>query len=127
MKKKHLRANQGEFATKELDKAIMTRSRLRNKYLTEKSADSKFVYDKQRNYYVTLQHRTKKNYFAHFSTSLITDNKEVLENCSTTFRVPHKEIINLVDTILSHKEVVTDTFNNRFSNTVKNLLKNKWL
>ena len=31
MKKTFLRANQGEFMTKELNKAIMTRSRLRNK------------------------------------------------------------------------------------------------
>ena len=34
---------------KELNKAIMTRSRLHNKYLKEKSADSKTAYDKQRN------------------------------------------------------------------------------
>ena len=48
MKKKYLRTNQGEFMTKELNKAIMTRSRLCNKYLKEKSADSKIAYDKQR-------------------------------------------------------------------------------
>ena len=50
VKKKYLRANQGEFMPKELNKAIMTRSRLRNKYLKEKRADSKIAYDKQRNY-----------------------------------------------------------------------------
>ena len=33
--------------TKELTKAIMSRSGLRNKYLKEKSADSKFAYDKE--------------------------------------------------------------------------------
>ena len=32
--------------TKELNKAIMTPSRLCNKYLREKSADSKTAYDK---------------------------------------------------------------------------------
>ena len=52
--KEHLRANQGEFIYKELSKAIMTRSRLRNKYMKEKSADSKIAYDNQRNYYVNL-------------------------------------------------------------------------
>ena len=32
----------------------MTRSRLRNKHMKEKSADSKIAYDSQRNYYVNL-------------------------------------------------------------------------
>ena len=50
MKKRFLRSNQGEFLTKEINKAIMTRSRLRNKYLKEKSADSKIAYEKKRNY-----------------------------------------------------------------------------
>ena len=60
IKKKYLRANQGEFMSKELNKAIMTRSRLRNKYLKDKSADSKIAYDKQRNYWVNLLRRTKE-------------------------------------------------------------------
>ena len=33
VKKKYLRTNQGEFMSKERNKAIMSRSRLRNKYL----------------------------------------------------------------------------------------------
>ena len=37
---------------KELNKAIMTRSRLRDKYLKKKSVDSKIANDKQRNYCV---------------------------------------------------------------------------
>ena len=37
MKQKFLRANQGELMIKELNKVIMTRTRLRNKYLKEKS------------------------------------------------------------------------------------------
>ena len=43
IKEKYLRANQGEFITKKLNKAIITRSRLCNKYLKEKSADSKIA------------------------------------------------------------------------------------
>ena len=46
MRKTFLRANQGVFMTKELNKAIMNRSRFRNKYLKEKSADSEITYDK---------------------------------------------------------------------------------
>ena len=54
MKKKYLRANKGEFMTKELNKAIMTRSRLRNDYLKKKSGVSKIAYDKQKKYCVNL-------------------------------------------------------------------------
>ena len=48
MEKKYLRANQGEFMPKELNKVIMTRSRLPNKYLKERDADSKIAYDKNK-------------------------------------------------------------------------------
>ena len=74
MKKKILRAKLEEFMTKEFQKAIMTQSRLRNKYLKEKSADSKIAHDKQRNYYVNLLRRTK-NYFPNISISPLTDIK----------------------------------------------------
>ena len=46
-KKTFLRANQGEFMTKELYKAIMTRSRLRNKYLKEESAQKLHMINKE--------------------------------------------------------------------------------
>ena len=116
VKKKYLRANQGEFMSKELNKAIMTRSRLRNKYLKEKSADSKIAYDKQRNYYVNLLCRTNKKNFANINISFITDNKKFWKTVKPLFsdNIPHKETINLAvnDKILSDDQVVADTFNN---------------
>ena len=112
--------------SKELNKAIMTRSRLRNKYLKEKSADSKIAYDKQRNYCVNLLRRTKKKYFANINISSITDNKKLWETVKPLFsdKISHKETINLAvnDTILSDDQVVADIFNNYFNNIVKNLL-----
>ena len=126
IKKKYLRANQGEFMSKELNKTIMTRSRLRNKYLKEKSADSKLAYEKQRNYCVNLLRRTKKKYFANINISSITDNLKFWKTVKPLFsdKISHKETINLAvnDTILSEDQVVADTFNNCFNNIVKNLL-----
>ena len=75
MKKKILRAKLEEFMTKEFQKAIMTQSRLRNKYLKEKSADSKIAHDKQRNCYVNLRCRSKNNYFPNINISPLTDIK----------------------------------------------------
>ena len=69
--------------TKELNKAIMTRFRLPNKHLKEKSAHSKIAYDKQRNYCVSLLRRTKNNCFANINISSITDNKKFYK---TTFQ-----------------------------------------
>ena len=112
--------------SKELNKTVMTRSRLRNKYLKEKSADSKFAYDKQRNYCVNLLRRTKKKYFANINISSITDNKKFWKTVKPLFsdKIFHKETINLAvnDTILSDDQVVAETLNNYFNNIVKNLL-----
>ena len=126
IKKKYLRANQGEFMSKEHNKAIMTRSRLRNKYVKEKSADSKIAYDKQRNYCVNLLRRTKKKYFVNINISSITDNKKFWKTVKSLFsdKISRKETINLAvnDTVLSDDQVVADTFNNYFNSIIKNLL-----
>ena len=126
IKKKYLRANQGEFMSKKPDKAIMTRSRLRNKFLKEKSADSKIAYDKQRSCCVNLLRRTKKKYFTNINISSITDNKKFWKTVKPLFsdKISHKETINLAvnDTVLSDDQVVADTFNNYSNNIVKNLL-----
>ena len=45
-------ANKRVFMNKEIHKAIMVRSRLRNKFLKEKTAFSREAYNKQRNYCV---------------------------------------------------------------------------
>ena len=95
---------------------------MHNKYLKEKSADSK----KQRNYCVNLLCRTKKKYFANINISSITDNKKFWKTVKPLLsdKISHKETIKLAvnDTILSDNQVVADTFNNYFNNIIKNLL-----
>ena len=54
LKKIYIRANQQNFMDKELNQAIMVRSKLRNKYLKSKSETDKQRYKKQRNYCVKL-------------------------------------------------------------------------
>ena len=99
---------------------------MRNKYLKEKSDDSKIAYAKQRNYCVNLLRRTKKNYFANINISSITDNKKFWKTVKPLFpdKISHKETISLAvnGTILSDDQVVADTFNNYYNNIVKNLL-----
>ena len=50
IKKKHKRGNQMPFVTKDLVKAIMKRSKLRNNYLKNKTDANRMLYKKQRNY-----------------------------------------------------------------------------
>ena len=83
-KKKTLRNNQSSFITKEVRKAIMTRSRLRNKFLRTKSQEYKQAYNKQRNLCVTMVRKAKKYYFNNLNVRNITDNK-VLEYRETFF------------------------------------------
>ena len=59
IKKKYARANQMPFTTKNLSKEIMTRSKLRNKYLKHKTEENRFLCIQQRNKYVSLLRKTK--------------------------------------------------------------------
>ena len=113
--------------SKELNRAVITRSRLRNKYIKEKSADSKIAYDKQRNYCVNKSlTQDQKEYFANINISSITDIKKFWKTVKPLFpdKIFHKETINLAvnETISSKDQVVADTLNVYFSAIVKNLL-----
>ena len=46
LKKEYIRANHSKFVTKELSKAIMLRSKLRNQFLKTKTQESKMKYNK---------------------------------------------------------------------------------
>ena len=54
LKTKFLRANHFKFVTKEVSKAIMLRTKLRNKLLKKKTLESRAKYNKQRNICVSL-------------------------------------------------------------------------
>ena len=53
----------------------MKRSRLRNKFLNNKSDIDRKAYNKQRNYCVSLIRREKKEFFSKLNTADISDNK----------------------------------------------------
>ena len=59
VKKKHIKANQNNFMDKELNQAIMVRSKLRNKFLKLKTEENRLAYAKQRNYFVKLLQQKK--------------------------------------------------------------------
>ena len=63
------------FMNKTLSKAIMLRINLRNKFLKNRSNENKTNYVKQRNYYVSLLRKTKREYYSNLDVKKICDNK----------------------------------------------------
>ena len=66
---------------KKLNKAIMNRSRLRNRFLKNKTKENKKAYNRQRNYVVSLLKKSKHEYHNNLNTKDIIDNKKNLDYC----------------------------------------------
>ena len=76
LRTKFLRANHSKFATKEVSKAIMLRTKLRTKFLKKKTLESRAKYNKQRNICVGLIKKAKGNYYENLDIKDINDNKK---------------------------------------------------
>ena len=125
IKYKYVRANHGAFMTKELRKAIMTRSKLKNIYNRNKTVDAKSDYNKQRNFCTNLLRKTKLSYFQRLNPSSITDNKLFWKTVKPVFsdKVKSQDAITIIDegNIISDDNEVAITFKNFFANAVKEL------
>ena len=125
VKKKYLPANHANFVTKQLRKAIIKRSKLRNDFLKDRNDAFQSAYRKQRNLCVTLLLKAKKQYFSNLEPKLITYNKKFWKSVKPLFsdKITVKEIVNLTENgeILSSCTAIADTFNDYFSSVVQNL------
>ena len=105
IKKRYVRANQVPFINKKINKEIMKRSRLRNKFLNTKKDIDRKAYNKQRNLCVSLIRIEKKNFFSNINTSDITDNYRpvsILCNFSKIYeRCIYDQIQLFFDSLLS--------------------------
>ena len=66
-KQKYARGNHMPFMNRALSKEIMTRTRLRNNFLKNRSEENKRKYSKQRNYCVSLLRKSKSEYFGNLN------------------------------------------------------------
>ena len=62
-KKKYVRCNHSSFMNKNLPKAILLRTKLRNIYLKNRTQENKGRYTRRRNVCVTLLRKVKRKYF----------------------------------------------------------------
>ena len=124
-KKRCIRANQKPFITSELNKAIMNRSRLRNRYLKLRTSESKIAYTKQSNYTVNLLRKENKIYYNNLDLNDIIDNKQFWRNVKPLLsdNISESSKITLVNNnrIVSDDREICDVFNEFFVNVVPNL------
>ena len=73
LKERYVRYNQVKFMNKNLQKAIMNRSRLLNK--KEKTEPTRSAYKRQRNFCVKLLRKTKKEFRNNLNVKYLTKNK----------------------------------------------------
>ena len=102
----------------------MQRTRFRIKFLKNPNEKNKLLYNKQRNFCVFLLAK-KKKFFTKINGKDITENRKFWQTVKpfVSDKVKSKEPIILVnnDTIESNETEVAKSFNEFFSNIVKNL------
>ena len=125
IKKKYAPGNQMPFMTKNLSKEIMTRSRLRNKYLKHKTEENRLLYTQQRNKWVSLLRKTKVNYNGNLNEKDISDNKKFWKTLKTFLSDKsinsHKIHLNENGELINSKSKTAEVQNKFFSNILKNL------
>ena len=111
--------------TKELHKAIMKRSRLRNKFLKDRTENNQKNFKHQRNFCKKLLRTTKKSYYSNLDIKKVTDNKTFWKTIIPLFtKRPLKgEKINLIENgkNISNDTELCDIFNGFFSNIISEL------
>ena len=102
LKTKFVRHNNNPFMTKELRKAIIKRSQLKNRY----NKNHNYLYKKQRSFCVSLLRNTKRNYFKNVKMQDITDNKKFWKTIPPYFS--DKEYNQTKRTIVGKDSIITD-------------------
>ena len=122
---KYVRGNQMPFMTKQLSEEIMKSSRLRNNFLRNRTEENKILYNRQRNYCVSLLRKSKKGYYENLNIKNVTDNKlfwkSVKPLLSDKSRIRDRINISEKGKILKSESETAESLNSSFSNIVKNL------
>ena len=123
LKKKIQRGNHAPFVSKEMRKAIYTRSRLRNTFCKNPSEENEIKYKRQRNLCVSLRCKAIK-YFSNITSKAIVTNKEIWKTIRPF--LTNKGCLENSDIMLiNDDEMVTDdktlakTFNEHYINIVE--------
>ena len=117
IKHKCLRLNQSLFMNKEISKAIMNRTTLKNRFLRTRCIRNKETYKliKKRNYCVSLTRKTKQQYYNNLDHRKVADNKSSWKYIRPLFsdKSSNSNKITLVerDLILEKNDDIAEAFN----------------
>ena len=124
-KKKYISGNNKPFMTKAFSKATLQRTRFRNKFLKNPTTENRLIYNRQRNFCLSLLRKEKREYFANLNEKVITDNRTFWHIVKPVLsdKIKSTENITLVNNknITSKKVEVANTLNNFFLTIIKNL------
>ena len=116
-------ANQAPYMTKTLNKAIMTRSSLKNKLYKNFTQENSRAYKKQRNYCGRLYKKERKKYYENLNVKNITDNKVFWKTVKPFLSEKGNTSSNITlvegEAIISENNDVAQYLNKFFSDTVK--------
>ena len=125
IKKKIVRGNEASFMRKELNKAIMNRSKLKNRYTNRPSRENFLAFKKQKNICKNLNKKTKKNYFSKITSKGTMGNKQFWNRVKpflTSKGFLHNDDIALRigDNIVTDCNELAKEFNEYYMNIVQN-------
>ena len=85
-KLKYIRVINSHFMNKTTSREIMERTTMRNKLLGERPEANRRAHNIQRNYCVSLIHKTKRDYYSNLNHKQVTDNKFFWKTVKPFFR-----------------------------------------
>ena len=113
------------FINKTILKAIIKRTRLKNKFIKYRCERNEKAYNAQRNLCISLVRKAKKEYFDNLDLRNVTDNKKFWKTVKPFFTdkgMNHDKIILVEDDeIISENEQLSESLNNLFADAIINL------
>ena len=111
--------------SKALRKAIMVRSKLKNKYNINRTEENWDSYKKQRNFCVNLLRKTKKDYFNDLNIKNITDDKAFWKTIKPYFSIKGLNFSSLIlsekNKIVTNDQHLANIMNNYFTGITSHL------
>ena len=124
LKQKTIRRNQAPFMTRELSKAIIDKSKAKNKYVKWPSREIYLLFKKVKNKCTSINKKAKKDYFKNATKDGIMTNKKfwnVLKPFLTnkgSFSADQLTI-EINNQLITDEKTLADTFNKHYINTVE--------
>ena len=123
--RKNIRANDGPFMTKELRKAIMHRSKLKNKYNRNKTNENWNAYKHQGNKCVAILRKSKLIYYRYLDTQNVADNRKFWKTVKSVLKdkVQVSPLINLLENgkLVNNDLKIAQIFNEYLTNITNEL------